>query len=47
MELWRNYLYTENLSNTFLAFKKRISDRISQSAGPLTVLNMFNAQKQT
>ena len=31
----------------FLAFKKRITDRISQSAAPSIVLNMFNAQDQT
>jgi len=28
-------------------FKKRITDRISQSAAPSIVLNMFNAQEQT
>ena len=35
------------LVSTFLAFKKRITDRISQSAAPSIVLNMFNAQEQT
>ena len=36
-----------SLGSTFLAFKKRITDRISQSADPSIVLNMFNAQEQT
>ena len=37
-----------NLSgSTYLAFKKRITDRISQSAALSIVLNMFNAQEQT
>ena len=36
-----------SLGNTFLAFKKRITDRISQSAAPSIVLKMFNAQEQT
>jgi hypothetical protein len=31
----------------FLAFKKRITDCISQPAAPSIVLNMVNAQEQT
>jgi len=37
---------SRSLCSTFLAFKKRITDRISQSAAPSVVLNMFNAQEQ-
>jgi len=36
-----------SFGSTFLAFKKGITDSISQSAAPSTVLNMFNAQGQT
>ena len=36
-----------SLGSTFLTFKKRITDRISRSAAPSVVLNMFNAQQQT
>jgi len=36
-----------SLGSTFLAFKKGITDRISQSAAPSIVSNMFNTQKQT
>ena len=35
-----------SLGSTFLAFKKQITDCISQSAAPSIVLNMFNAQEQ-
>ena len=35
-----------SLGSTFLAFKKRITDRISQSAAPSIVLNMFNARNK-
>ena len=36
-----------SLGSTFLTFKKRITDRISQSAAPPIVSNMFKTQKQT
>ena len=40
-------IYLVAFGSTFLAFKKQITDRISQSAAPSIILNMFNAQKQT
>ena len=39
-------LWWISLGSTFLAFKKRITDRISQSAAPTIVLDMFNAQNK-
>ena len=35
-----------SLGSTFLAFEKRITDRISHSAAPSIVLNMFNARNK-
>ena len=36
-----------SLGSTFLVFKKRITDRISQLAAHTIVLNVFNAQEKT
>jgi len=44
--IWKVWWWI-SLGSTFLAFKKRITDCISQSVAPSIVLNMFKAQKQT
>jgi len=43
---WFVAQHLNHCATAFLAFKKRITDHISQSAAPSVVLNMLNAKKQ-